>query len=200
MINKDVNEATATASSQEVGADATDAIPMTKYGQIGFDKAIKHLYGKKLDAVTSQLKSGDPSSIPKKLSAIINAAIQQLEVEGGEPMPIELAAEVGMRLHDALVEDMVSDEVIPEPTDEETAKTIAFMMSDYANDHPDAVSPEQFQQFLQQLQDQSGDPSQDPLGQGQGMPQGRDMPQGQGMPQQPSRQDMPPQQQGLLGA
>jgi len=185
----------AMATEEDSGVEG--AIPETKYGKIGFDKAIKFLYGDKLKEVTTYLKGARPGQIPKRLADVVNVAITSLEQEGGEPMPIELAAEVGFRLMDALQEDMVGDEVMPELTDEELAQSISILMSDYANSHPDVVSPEQFHEFLGQLQSQSGDPNQDPLGQAQ--PEGV-MAQ-EAMPTQPQPQPQPqPQQQGLLGA
>jgi Mg/Co/Ni transporter MgtE len=148
-------------------------IPTTPEGDKLYAEGIKLLYKKQYGNITKMLQNPIPSKVAPTLSKIVNKTLSKLNKRS--EMTIELAAEVGMRLLTALIEDMVQDGVIKELTPQQAMGAVADTINDYAiqNNLPD----EAVQQFLQQLKQKQ----QEMAAQEQGMPE-------QGVPEQGAMQ------------
>ncbi len=136
--------------NEEIAEDVGEEIPASEEGEKLYQKAIVLLYDKNFDNLKAMFKDITPDQIPNNLSAAINGVLDRMESDRPD-ITIEVVAEVGFRLLEALVVDLSDLGLLEGMTRQHFLGAISDVINDYALNHKDKISPEQVQQFLQQL-------------------------------------------------
>lgn len=114
------------------------------------DKAVQRLYGENFDQMIRMFETNGAENFPRSVATVINSAIDYLEQEGGQLAP-EMAAEVGMDLMMKVLEDIISEKVVPDVTLEQVQQVLPATLVMYADARPN-VSKQDIQQVMQEIQ------------------------------------------------
>jgi hypothetical protein len=111
--------------------------------------AVEALYGENFDSMIQMFKANGIERFGQSMSTAINAVLQQLEQSS--KMSPEIAAGVGMKLFFMLLEDIVTGGVLPKLQIQTIQQALGETIKTYAETHPDTVTEQDMQQFIQQL-------------------------------------------------
>ena len=124
-----------------------EQIPSTPEGDKLFAQGIQFLYKEKFGPLVKMLKNAPPDKIASAYSMAVMQAFKKLEAT--QPMPIELAVEVGFRLLEALMTDTVQDGIVEPLNGQQFAGAIADAMIKYGRSHN--IPEQEVQAALQQM-------------------------------------------------
>jgi hypothetical protein len=114
------------------------------------DEAIQLVYGDRFDQLIKMFQNNGPEKFPRSMGIAINTAITELEKTHGDIGP-EMAARVGSDLMVKLLEDVITNDVVPDVTPEQIKEVMPAALVLYADSHPN-VSKEDVQQVMQNVQ------------------------------------------------
>ena len=112
--------------------------------------AVKRLYGDNFDQMIKMFETNGAENFPRSVATVINSAIDYLEQQQGG-LALEQAAEVGMDLMMKVLEDVISEKVVPDVTLEQVQQVLPATLVMYADARPD-VSKEDVQAVMQEIQ------------------------------------------------
>jgi len=157
-----------------------EAIPETEVGTKLFNMGLQVMYDGNFDNIINIAENAPPEKLGASLASIIVETIVRLEKDNPElKNRLELVAEVGSRLLEALITDLLKGKLQINET--QFMEAIANVISDYGLSHPETISQEDMQNFLKELSQK-----------------GRQQPLGQQPQQQPQQEQQPQQPPGLL--
>jgi len=109
-------------------------------------RAFKYAYGEKFDTLLAMFKENGAENFAKSMAVAVNGALKN----AGE-MTHEQAAEVGMKLYLALLEDIITSDVVPGITAEQVSQALPMTLRMYAESHPD-VSEQDMQALMTEIE------------------------------------------------
>jgi len=133
-------------AEQPLGTD----IPTTPEGEDLYNRAINLMYDENFDKLTKMFEGIQPQQIPNLLSEATNTVLMKME-QDNPGLTLDVIAEVGFRLLEALVADLTELGLLEGMTREHYIGAIADIINDYALQHKETISPQQLQEFLQKL-------------------------------------------------
>ena len=138
-----------------------DQIPTTPEGDQLYKNAINNLYTKHMKNIEASIRTvaEKPQKLANVLAQVVLSSLKQAEKGQGQ-ISIELAAEVGMRIFNALITDLVEDGVV-EVSTEVYNLALGEIIGRYAHERPD-ITPEMVNQLFAELQAQQGGQAQAP--------------------------------------
>lgn len=114
-------------------------------------RAVELVYGEGFEELVQMFEASGPQGFAQAMSTAINGVLERLAKEFGE-LPTELIAEVGLKLFESLLEDLVAGGVI-DPTalnGDSIMQTITQTLSSWGRKNPDKFDPEMMAQGISQ--------------------------------------------------
>ena len=117
------------------------------------DKAIQLVYGERFDQMIKMFQTNGAEKFPRSMAITINTALSELEKQGD--IGVENAARIGMDLMMKLLEDIITNEVVPGVRLEQVQEVLPATLQIYADSHPE-VTQQDIQAIVQEVQASAG--------------------------------------------
>lgn len=143
------------------GAQKTQAQdPQAQPAQGGGDvqglikKAIQLLYGDNFEAMVKMFQQHGKGGFPQAMAMAVNGVLDRLEKDQGNKLDAETAAQVGVAVFEALLQDLAEGGVLPDIDKNSVLQAIEAILQMWAKSHPDQANPEDMKATIQQMAQQ----------------------------------------------
>jgi len=113
------------------------------------DSAIELLYDENFENFVQMFQQHGEQGFPDAMSLAINGTLERLEKDQGE-LPVEILAEVGTKLIEMLLQDLIQNEVVKNVTKEMMMGAVQKTLADWGQENPDRFDEQEMAQAAQQ--------------------------------------------------
>jgi len=117
-------------------------------------RAIQLLYGDNFEAMVQMFQKHGKAGFPQAMAMAVNGVLDRLEKDQGGPLDAETAAQVGVAVFEALLQDLSEGGVLPDIDKDSVLQSLEAILRLWTKNHPDQADPEQMKSVIQQLAQQ----------------------------------------------